>query len=171
MSKITLRYLGKSLDLSSGVFGDAVQVMIMQQHCGGNTVCVFQNLVSPNECFTFTSRRHRDAPFGITIYLGSMMVSVDRYFFSKFSSNICLEIARASPFYNIAYYISCNPCAIFCIVSMMVICGSKFLKYDIVDSIYYNLSVKYSVEYYSSRFIRHGLAPLKNPLFISYWWQ
>ncbi|XP_063689903.1 glutamate-rich protein 3-like isoform X11 [Bolinopsis microptera] len=73
MSKITLRYLGKSLDLSSGVFGDAVQVMIMQQHCGGNTVCVFQNLVSPNECFTFTSRRHRDAPFGITIYLGSMM--------------------------------------------------------------------------------------------------
>ena len=74
MSKMTLRYLGKSLDLSSGVFGDAVQVMIMQQHCGGNTVCVFQGLVSPNECFTFTSRRHRDAPFGITIYLGSMMV-------------------------------------------------------------------------------------------------
>ena len=55
LARMTLRYLGRTLDLSPGVFGDAVNVMVMQQHCGGNTVCVFQGLLSPNgKVFLYT---------------------------------------------------------------------------------------------------------------------
>merc|ERR1712227_710288 len=46
--------------------------MGLQQHCGGSTLCVFRELLPPNTSFSFISRRHRGAPFGLTIYIDGL---------------------------------------------------------------------------------------------------
>ena len=70
--RVTLCYVGQSVHLEGSIEHNTVDVMILQQHCGGNTVCVFNGKVRPKSWFTFTSRRHKDCPFGISIYLDSM---------------------------------------------------------------------------------------------------
>ncbi|XP_065900278.1 uncharacterized protein [Dysidea avara] len=69
---VTLRYLGQSVHLEGSVKHDTVDVVIMQQPCFGDTVCVFDGKVKLKGQFTFTSRRHLDCPFGVSIFLDHM---------------------------------------------------------------------------------------------------
>lgn len=69
--RVTLRYEGESVKLLEE--RDTVEVMIEQQHCWGDTVCVYKDNVRPKSCFTFISWRHIGCPFGITIYLNSIV--------------------------------------------------------------------------------------------------
>ena len=71
-ARVTMCYVGKSVQLEGSIEHDEMDVTILQQHCGGNTVCVFRSKMKPKTSFTFTSRRHKDCPFGISIYLDSM---------------------------------------------------------------------------------------------------
>ncbi|XP_023224435.1 glutamate-rich protein 3-like isoform X2 [Centruroides sculpturatus] len=45
------------------------EVHISQQHCGGNSICVFKKQLQAEDIFTFVSRRHRGYPFSITIFI------------------------------------------------------------------------------------------------------
>ncbi|XP_035222466.1 glutamate-rich protein 3-like [Stegodyphus dumicola] len=66
-SKITLYYHGPA-PLNSLKHLEQ-NVLIQQQHCGGNPVVVYKGTVSPNESLTFTSVLHEGFPFSITIFL------------------------------------------------------------------------------------------------------
>ncbi len=67
------------------------EIVVMQQHCGGENLIVFRGLVRPNgkfkfkfillfnynysETFTFDSRRHPDYPFALAIYINGLIDS------------------------------------------------------------------------------------------------
>ncbi|XP_031564340.1 glutamate-rich protein 3-like isoform X2 [Actinia tenebrosa] len=74
MAEVTMKFLGPSLMLTNSLFPEdrLSEVMVLQQHCGGSTLCVFRELLPPNTIFTFVSRRHRGAPFGLTFYIDSL---------------------------------------------------------------------------------------------------
>ncbi|XP_015773013.1 PREDICTED: glutamate-rich protein 3-like, partial [Acropora digitifera] len=74
MAEVTMKFLGPSLVLTNSMFPEdrLSEVMVLQQHCGGSTLCVFRELLPPNTIFTFISRRHRGAPFGLTFYIDGM---------------------------------------------------------------------------------------------------
>ncbi|XP_067046669.1 glutamate-rich protein 3-like isoform X2 [Acropora muricata] len=74
MAEVTMKFLGPSLVLTNSIFPEdrLSEVMVLQQHCGGSTLCVFRELLPPNTIFTFISRRHRGAPFGLTFYIDGM---------------------------------------------------------------------------------------------------
>ncbi|XP_020895485.1 glutamate-rich protein 3-like [Exaiptasia diaphana] len=74
MAEVTMKFLGPSLTLTNSMFPEdrLCEVMVLQQHCGGSTLCVFRELLPPNTIFTFISRRHRGSPFGLTLYIDSM---------------------------------------------------------------------------------------------------
>lgn len=74
MAEVTMKYLGSSLNLTSDMFpaSKLSEVQVIQQHCGGSTICVFRELLPPNTMFTFVSRRHRGSPFGLTINLNGV---------------------------------------------------------------------------------------------------
>ncbi|XP_046865064.1 glutamate-rich protein 3-like isoform X2 [Xenia sp. Carnegie-2017] len=74
MAEVTMKFLGPKLHLKNDVFCDErlSEVMVLQQHCGGSTLCVFRELLPPNTIFTFISRRHRGSPFGLTMYVDTI---------------------------------------------------------------------------------------------------
>ena len=41
LAEVTLIYLGKSLTLGGPVDNRPREVVVLQQHCGGNTVCLY----------------------------------------------------------------------------------------------------------------------------------
>ena len=69
------------------------QIIVMQQHCGGENLMVFKGFVKPNrksiffffqkschkctflELFTFDSYRHADYPFAIALYINGLINS------------------------------------------------------------------------------------------------
>ncbi|CAM4835623.1 unnamed protein product [Rotaria magnacalcarata] len=51
------------------------EILVMQQHCGGENLVVFKGFVKPNQIFTFESRRHRDYPFAVAIYINGLIDS------------------------------------------------------------------------------------------------
>ncbi|KFM69779.1 hypothetical protein X975_16093, partial [Stegodyphus mimosarum] len=67
-SKITLYYHGPA-PVTNSLKHLEQNVLIQQQHCGGNPVVVYKGTVSPNESLTFTSVLHEGFPFSITIFL------------------------------------------------------------------------------------------------------
>ncbi|XP_012553618.1 glutamate rich 3 [Hydra vulgaris] len=74
MAEVTMKYLGSLLNLTNDLFSSnrLSEVQVIQQHCGGNTVCVFRELLPSNTVFTFVSRRHRGSPFGLTININGI---------------------------------------------------------------------------------------------------
>ncbi|KAL5014815.1 hypothetical protein ScPMuIL_009085 [Solemya velum] len=69
MCEITMIYHGPNLVLPRDQMDPCQEVHIDQQHCGGNTLPVFQEKLQPGSTFTFVSRRHRGFPFSLTIYV------------------------------------------------------------------------------------------------------
>ena len=45
-----MKFLGPSLVLTNSMFPEdrLSEVMVLQQHCGGSTLCVFRELLPPN---------------------------------------------------------------------------------------------------------------------------
>ena len=50
MAEVTMKFLGPSLVLTNSMFPEdrLSEVMVLQQHCGGSTLCVFRELLPPN---------------------------------------------------------------------------------------------------------------------------
>ena len=94
-----MHYFGSNLKLDYERTDPRDEVMIEQQHCGGNTLIVFREHILPHskmhplyylilKCpfrkkfvslclpllgdFTFTSRRHRGYPFSLTFYINGV---------------------------------------------------------------------------------------------------
>ncbi|KAI8505901.1 protein of unknown function (DUF4590) [Branchiostoma belcheri] len=72
MCEVTMRYVGKNIHLDVERFDYRDEVMVEQQHCGGNTLVVFRELLHEGTSFTFISRRHRGYPFSLTFYLNGL---------------------------------------------------------------------------------------------------
>ncbi|CAF2639135.1 unnamed protein product [Rotaria sp. Silwood2] len=51
------------------------EIMVMQQHCGGENLIVFKGFVKPNEIFNFESRRHPEYPFAVALYINGLIDS------------------------------------------------------------------------------------------------
>ncbi|XP_050394084.2 glutamate-rich protein 3 isoform X2 [Patella vulgata] len=75
MVEVTMRYHGWKLSLARDELDPRNQVIIEQQHCGGNTLTVFKEKLLPKSDFTFVSHRHRGYPFSLTIYVDGRMDS------------------------------------------------------------------------------------------------
>lgn len=60
MAEVTMKFLGPKLHLKNDVFCDErlSEVMVLQQHCGGSTLCVFRELLPPNSEFLKMSIFH-----------------------------------------------------------------------------------------------------------------
>ncbi|CAF3476669.1 unnamed protein product [Rotaria sp. Silwood1] len=54
---------------------DGDEIVVSQQHCGGENLVVFKGYVKPYEKFEFESRRHRDYPFALTLYINGLIDS------------------------------------------------------------------------------------------------
>ncbi|XP_071944941.1 uncharacterized protein [Antedon mediterranea] len=74
MCDVTVRYRGQSFKVSYEKEDNRDEVMICQQHCGGENLTVFQGWVEPGTDCVFTSRRHRGYPFGMTFYVNRVQV-------------------------------------------------------------------------------------------------
>ncbi|XP_029473424.1 glutamate-rich protein 3 isoform X2 [Rhinatrema bivittatum] len=71
---ITMVYLGKSVHLSHDDTDYRDEIKALQQHCGGENLCVYKGKLLEGETFQFTSRRHRGFPFSLTLYLNGLQV-------------------------------------------------------------------------------------------------
>jgi len=71
LAEVMLKFTGPNLHLTNDMFlsHKLHEVMVLQQHCGGSTLCVFREQLPANTTFSFISRRHRGAPFGLTLYI------------------------------------------------------------------------------------------------------
>ncbi|CAF1391599.1 unnamed protein product [Rotaria sordida] len=54
---------------------DGDEIVVSQQHCGGENLIVFKGYVKPNETFEFESRRHQDYPFALAFYVNGLIDS------------------------------------------------------------------------------------------------
>lgn len=75
--QITMVYLGPHMkvDFDHLVFEDLDEVLVMQQHCGGENLSVFKGFLKAGDEFTFNSRRRTDYPFGLTLYVKGLFDS------------------------------------------------------------------------------------------------
>lgn len=74
LCKVTFKYLGKMVHLDHEEEDPRDEVMVMQQHCGGENLCIFKKLIMKGDKFTLVSRRHRTFPFSLTFYLNGIQV-------------------------------------------------------------------------------------------------
>ncbi|XP_033123366.1 glutamate-rich protein 3-like isoform X2 [Anneissia japonica] len=74
MCDVTVRYRGQSFKISYEKEDNRDEIMIYQQHCGGENLMVFHGWVEPGTDCVFTSRRHRGYPFGMTFYVNRVQV-------------------------------------------------------------------------------------------------
>ena len=56
MAEVSMKFLGPNINLTSEMFPreKVHEVMVLQQHCGGSTLCVFRELLPPNSEYHFT---------------------------------------------------------------------------------------------------------------------
>ncbi|XP_030063579.1 glutamate-rich protein 3 [Microcaecilia unicolor] len=75
-SNVTIKmvYLGRSVHLSHDDTDNRDEIKALQQHCGGENLCVYKGKLLEGESFQFTSRRHRGFPFSLTFYLNGLQV-------------------------------------------------------------------------------------------------
>ncbi|GFS02228.1 glutamate-rich 3 [Elysia marginata] len=75
MCKVSMVYHGSSLSLAREMLpGRSKQdVVVEQQHCGGNTLNVFRDCLERGSNFSFISYRHRGYPFSLSIYIDGKM--------------------------------------------------------------------------------------------------
>lgn len=70
--KVTLCFHGATSTYAWMIPHIYQEVHIIQQHCGGNSICIFKKQLQAEDIFTFVSRRHRGYPFSITIFIDSI---------------------------------------------------------------------------------------------------
>ena len=72
MAEVTMKFLGPSLVLTNSMFPEdrLSEVMVLQQHCGGSTLCVFRELLPPNSklYLTFEMTRWKNAEAPVFIF-------------------------------------------------------------------------------------------------------
>ncbi|CAF3137119.1 unnamed protein product [Rotaria sp. Silwood2] len=95
--QITMVYYGPhtKVDYDHLVFEQIDEIIVMQQHCGGENLIVYKNYLKPGglvlysffsstfdihfninlALFTFESRRHSDYPFGLSLYVKGLIES------------------------------------------------------------------------------------------------
>ncbi|CAF3621989.1 unnamed protein product [Rotaria sp. Silwood1] len=75
--QITMVYYGPhtKIDYDHLVFEQIDEIIVMQQHCGGENLIVYKNHLKPGAIFTFESRRHSDYPFGLSLYVKGLIDS------------------------------------------------------------------------------------------------
>ncbi|CAF4018070.1 unnamed protein product, partial [Adineta steineri] len=74
--EIRMIYLGSQTNLNTNQSEfnlNGYEIIVMQQHCGGENLIVFKNNLKPNENFTFQSRRHFDYPFALSLYVNDLI--------------------------------------------------------------------------------------------------
>jgi hypothetical protein len=65
-------YLGIPLRLDCDRADQRDEVTVEQQHCGGNSLIIYDNKLTAGDEFSFTSERHHGFPFGVTIYVNGV---------------------------------------------------------------------------------------------------
>ncbi|GFO02013.1 glutamate-rich protein 3-like isoform x4 [Plakobranchus ocellatus] len=75
LCQVMMAYHGSSLSLAREMLpGRSKQdVVVEQQHCGGNTLTVFRDSLERGAKFSFISYRHRGYPFSLSIYVDGKM--------------------------------------------------------------------------------------------------
>lgn len=70
---VTMYYYGKSINIpfDTQVFEYRDEISIYQQHCGGENLLVYSGLHQAGDKFEFRSKRHKEFPFSLTIYINS----------------------------------------------------------------------------------------------------
>ncbi|KAK3786998.1 hypothetical protein RRG08_052631 [Elysia crispata] len=73
--QVSMVYHGSSLSLAREMLpGRSKQdIVVEQQHCGGNTLTVFRDRLEKGSKFSFISYRHRGYPFSLSIYIDGKM--------------------------------------------------------------------------------------------------
>ncbi|CAF0982411.1 unnamed protein product [Adineta steineri] len=74
--EITMIYLGSQTNFNTNQSEfnlNGYEIIVMQQHCGGENLIVFKNNLKPNKNFTFQSRRHFDYPFALSLYVNDLI--------------------------------------------------------------------------------------------------
>ncbi|XP_073935855.1 glutamate-rich protein 3 isoform X2 [Castor canadensis] len=72
---ITMIYLGKNVHLSYEDTDFRDEIIVYQQHCGGENLCVYKGKLLEKETFQFVSKRHHGFPFSLTFFLNGMQVN------------------------------------------------------------------------------------------------
>nr|XP_033772289.1 glutamate-rich protein 3 isoform X2 [Geotrypetes seraphini]XP_033772290.1 glutamate-rich protein 3 isoform X2 [Geotrypetes seraphini] len=75
-SNVTIKmvYLGRSVHLCHDDIDYRDEIKALQQHCGGENLCVFKGMLLEGDTFQFTSKRHCGFPFSLTFYLNGLQV-------------------------------------------------------------------------------------------------
>jgi hypothetical protein len=63
------------IDYDHSLFEPVDEIMVMQQHCGGENLIVYKDNLKAGDEFTFNSRRHLDYPFGLSLYVKGLIDS------------------------------------------------------------------------------------------------
>jgi hypothetical protein len=64
-----MKYFGDALNLNYERLELTDEILIEQQHCGGNTLTVFKGSALPGQEFSFVSHRHPGFPFSLNMYV------------------------------------------------------------------------------------------------------
>ncbi|XP_043984637.1 glutamate-rich protein 3 [Gambusia affinis] len=72
--RVTMVYFGKMVHLSDHPSVIRDEIKVLQQHCGGENLCLYQGKLCEGDVFQFLSRRHRGFPFSLTFYQNGMLV-------------------------------------------------------------------------------------------------
>lgn len=70
---VTMLYLGTGTNITWEESSPGTEIVIQQQHCGGNTLCVYRGHHKAHEKFSFVSHRHLNFPFSLSIYLAGIL--------------------------------------------------------------------------------------------------
>jgi hypothetical protein len=68
---VTMKYYGRGikLDYDTELFESKDEITIYQQHCGGENLLVYSGLHHDDDKFSFVSKRHKEFPFSLTIFI------------------------------------------------------------------------------------------------------
>jgi len=73
LCEMKYKYIGRP-GMGETAYLDPEDVVIEQQHCGGETIKVYHGLLMPGQKIHFTSRRHRGYPYSIVMYVNNIRV-------------------------------------------------------------------------------------------------
>jgi len=73
LCEMKYKYIGRP-GMGETAYLDPEDVVIEQQHCGGETIKVYHGLLMPGQKIQFTSRRHRGYPYSIVMYVNNIRV-------------------------------------------------------------------------------------------------
>uniref|UniRef100_A0A3B5LQS9 DUF4590 domain-containing protein n=1 Tax=Xiphophorus couchianus TaxID=32473 RepID=A0A3B5LQS9_9TELE len=72
--RVTMVYFGKLVHLSDHPSILRDEIKVLQQHCGGENLCVYQGKLCEGDVFQFLSRRHKGFSFSLTFYQNGLLV-------------------------------------------------------------------------------------------------